>query len=308
MDGIIILNKPYGITSHQAVKQIRTYFPGQKVGHSGTLDPIATGILPILLGRATRIAEYIIELNKIYLAEIVLGISTDTEDAQGKIIKNLTVPILDRNFLEKTMRQFIGRIEQLPPIYSAVKHQGKPLYYWARKGETVPRRTRQTTIYSIKLIDYHNDLSAKLLLEVECARGTYIRTLAADIGKKIGCGAHLSGLTRTAVGPFRLENSLSLNEIEDKIRQNLYTEVVLTMDTALYGFSKIVLDNQRIKDLQNGKIISDVKELFGETITDEGDFSCVTVRVYDREDRFKALASVYHHEDQLKMKTLKYLS
>lgn len=303
MDGIIVVNKPGDITSHRVVQSIRKLFPGVKAGHTGTLDPMATGVLPVCLGRATRLSEYIIELQKTYRAEIVLGKISDTEDAAGHIVDKAAVPHLDRGQIEEIISGFTGIIAQLPPLYSAVKHKGKPLYHWTRKGEIVPRRFRKANIYSIDLLEYNRDREPHLVLDVRCSRGTYIRTLAADIGKTIGCGAFLSALNRSAVGPFILKESLTLTEIESLLEQGRYNQVVRKMDTALIYFPQITLEQSQVDALKHGKILMPEQPGLLESLT--GD---LPIRIYGQDGIFKALACRIEVDDSLGLKTLKYLA
>lgn len=303
MNGIIVINKPGGITSHQVVHSIRKIFRGVKAGHSGTLDPMATGVLPVCLGRATRVVEYIIELPKTYRAAIVLGKTTDTEDATGKIIAEKAVPPLEQIEVENIIHGFIGTIEQLPPRYSAVKYHGKPLYYWTRQGKDVPRRVRSAEIYTIELLEYNCDSEPHLVLDVQCSRGTYIRTLAADIGKIIGCGAHLSSLIRYAVGPYKLEHSFTLEEIAEMALRGCLDEYILNMDTALVNLSKVVLNNVQIEALRHGQIVTLEQQDFFDHIKEE-----YLVSIYDQQGNFKAIACREEVDGSAALRTVKYLS
>lgn len=303
MDGIIIVNKHHGITSHGVVNEIRKIFPGLKAGHSGTLDPMAAGVLPVCLGRATRVVEYIIELPKVYRAAIILGKTTDTEDVTGRIIDEKAVPCLERKDLETVLKKFVGIIEQSVPSYSAVKHRGKPFYYWARRGETVPQRIRSTEIYNLKLLEFRSDQEPHLVFDVECSKGTYVRTLAADIGRAIGCGAHLFSLTRFSVGPYMLKDALTTVEIADKAMKGCYDEFILGMDTAVQQFPRLVLTEEQVKDLKNGRIIFPDQEDLPGQITDDNLF-----RVYDSQGSFRAIAVRAKSEGNFGLKTVKYLA
>ncbi len=303
MDGIIVVNKPYGATSHQVVQSVRKLFPGIKVGHSGTLDPIATGVLPVCLGKATRIAEYIIEHAKTYRAEVTLGITTDTEDAAGRITGQAAVPCLDKRQIEQILISFKGSIKQLPPLYSAVKYQGKPLYYWTRSGKDVPRRVRQANIYDIELLEYIHGLEPRIIFEVQCSKGTYIRTLAVDIGRAAGCGAHLSSLVRTAVGPFELKDALTLEKVKKLCALNLYEDILLPMDWALKHFRKLKLGDNYIKALKNGQTIPLAHLEQPEMASGEN-----KIRIYDQSNNFKAIASCEQSGDGDRLRTIKYLS
>ncbi|MGM0688679.1 MAG: tRNA pseudouridine(55) synthase TruB [Bacillota bacterium] len=303
MDGIIVVNKSGGITSHDIVQIIRKILPGVKAGHTGTLDPMATGVLPVCIGRATRLSEYIIELPKSYRAEIILGKISSTEDAAGHIVDLAHVPFLDREEILEILRGFTGDIKQLPPLYSAVKHHGKPLYYWARQGESVPRRIRTVRVHSIDLLEYNLEREPQLLLDIRCSKGTYIRTLAADIGKVIGCGAYLSKLTRTAVGPFLLEESLTPGDIKVLLGLGRYGQVVRKMDSALRHFPELTLDQKQVEALRHGKILIIEQQELLEKIKNP-----LPIRIYNQSGVFKALALRVDVNNCLGLKTAKYLA
>ena len=211
--GVILVNKHKGVTSHDIVFKIRKLYNTKKVGHTGTLDPLATGVLPVLIGRGAKAAEYLLSENKAYKAEIKLGITTDTEDITGNILtKSDTLPTKTEFF--EAVKHFVGEIEQIPPMYSALKVDGKKLVDLAREGITVERQPRKITVYSInaECIDEKQGVYA---LEVECSKGTYIRTLCADIGAYLGCGATMSELLRTQSGSFTLNNAYTVAQIEE---------------------------------------------------------------------------------------------
>ena len=188
MDGLMVINKPPGLTSHQVVQEIRRLFPGVKAGHAGTLDPPAAGILLICLGKATRIVEQLMDMPKGYRAEIELGATTETGDAQGEILERFEVPPLDPDQVARALASLTGDQEQVPPNYSAIKYKGKPLYYWTRKGIKVETKPRVIHIYRLELMGCNYPHRPHLLIEVECSRGTYIRTLAEQIGERLGTG------------------------------------------------------------------------------------------------------------------------
>lgn len=310
MDGIIVINKSYGATSHQAVQAVRRLFPGVKAGHSGTLDPIATGVLPVCLGRATRIVEYIIEHPKVYRAAVTLGKTTDTDDSAGKVTATRSVPGLEKSRVESLLAGFQGSIEQLPPRYSAVKYRGKPLYSWARKGKDVPRKTRRAEIYRIELLQFNPDREPQLIFDVECSKGTYIRTLAVDIGNALGCGGHLDSLARLAVGPFVLEHSHSLPEIETLGRHEQYRDLIRPMDSALAMLPALSLNDALVGALKNGQVIRfDSNEIQKQTdLGERKDKDRDKVRVYDQQGNFKAIARLEQSGAEARLKTLKYLS
>lgn len=183
MDGIVIINKPQGITSRQAVSKVRNILKEKKAGHTGTLDPMATGVLPILLGKATKLSQYLVEHDKKYIATIYLGEKKDTGDIEGKTIEKMDIPNLEIQVIEKTLKSFVGKSKQVPPMYSAIKIDGKKLYEYAREGLEVNREPRDIIIYDIKLIDFVDN---KITFEVFCSKGTYIRVLCEDIAQKLG--------------------------------------------------------------------------------------------------------------------------
>jgi len=210
MDGVLVIDKPSGPTSFDVVRQVRALLKVKKAGHTGTLDPMATGVLPICLGEATKVAGLITEGDKAYEATVRLGVETDTQDAQGKVTAEAPVPPLTAALLEQTLAPFRGTFEQVPPMYSAVKVAGKRLYELARAGEEVERAGRQVTVYELTLRDFSSN---RLQLSVRCSKGFFVRTLAYDIGRALGCGAHLEALRRTVSGPFVLAQALPLAEL-----------------------------------------------------------------------------------------------
>ena len=208
IDGILNLNKPRGPTSHDIVNRVRALTGIRRVGHAGTLDPLATGVLLICIGRATRVAEYLMAGRKVYRACVQLGVTTDTYDAEGQVVSEVKgVPQVDRDRIESVLADFRGTISQVPPMYSAIKHKGTPLHRLARQGIEVRREPRQVEIFRLELTTWK---PPDFTLEVECSSGTYVRSLAHDLGQALACGAHLTGLTRLASGEFRQEASVSL--------------------------------------------------------------------------------------------------
>ncbi|MCS6862747.1 MAG: tRNA pseudouridine(55) synthase TruB, partial [Abditibacteriales bacterium] len=210
MTGVLNLLKPPGMTAHDVVDFVRGLLQTQRVGHAGTLDPGAAGVLLVCVGEATRIVEYLMEGTKGYRAEVTFGVTTTTEDAQGDVIAERSATTVTEEKLRATLERFVGDIEQVPPMVSAVQVGGKRLHALARRGETVERPKRRVRVDAIQLLKFTAGERAVALMDVTCSKGTYIRTLAADIGAALGCGAHLSFLVRTRVGQFRLEDSLTL--------------------------------------------------------------------------------------------------
>lgn len=215
MDGVLNIYKPSGPTSHDIVDEVRRLFGQKRVGHAGTLDPMATGVLVICLGKATRIVEYLMGAEKEYRARLILGISTDSQDSTGEIVSESDASFVTREALENAAARFVGEIEQVPPMVSAIRHEGKRLYKIAREGKIVERKPRRVSVYSIKVVDFVPGPRAEAELVVSCGSGTYIRTLCADIGDALGCGGHMSGLERTRVGGFRVEDSVTLKGLTD---------------------------------------------------------------------------------------------
>jgi tRNA pseudouridine55 synthase len=216
MDGVLVIDKPKGPTSFDVVRQVRGLLKVKKVGHTGTLDPMATGVLPLCLGEATKVAGFITEGDKAYDAVVRLGAETDTQDAEGKVVAEAPVPPLTAALLEEVLGRFRGSFEQVPPMYSAVKVGGKRLYELARAGEEVERASRQVTVYELVLRDFN---ATQLRLSVRCSKGFFVRTLAYDIGRALGCGAHLEVLRRTVSGPFTLAHALPLADLAALARE-----------------------------------------------------------------------------------------
>ena len=211
VSGIVLLDKPLGITSNRALQIVKRLYNAAKAGHTGSLDPLATGLLPLCLGEATKVSGYLLDADKRYIATIKLGVKTFSADAEGEVIETRPVEDYSKKQLASVIEQFIGEIEQVPPMHSALKVDGQPLYKLAHQGQVIERKARTVHIYDIEVLRHEAD---EIDIAVECSKGTYIRTLAEDIGEKLGCGAHLSALRRTASGPFHLEDSITLEELE----------------------------------------------------------------------------------------------
>jgi tRNA pseudouridine55 synthase len=216
IDGILLLDKPLHLTSNEALQRVKRLYQANKAGHTGSLDPLATGLLPVCLGGATKFSTYLLDADKHYRVRIRLGITTTTADAEGEVLETRPVVGVEEARLRAVMERFLGPIEQLPPMYSAVKHQGERLYKLARQGIEVERQPRTVTIHSMELIDL---ALPELELDVHCSKGTYVRTLAEDLGAELGCGGHVIGLRRTGVGPYvePERRFVTLDEIEDLI-------------------------------------------------------------------------------------------
>ena len=260
MEGIIPLWKPRGMTSHDCVFQLRKILQTKKVGHSGTLDPDVDGVLPICVGKATKVVEYLQESHKVYIGEVTVGFSTETEDASGEVVKNTPVTkALTIEEIDQAMEKLTGNIQQIPPMYSAVKVNGRKLYDYARKGETVERPIRQTTIYRYKRITepvYSEETQTQSWrFEVDCAKGPYVRTLAVDTGELLGYAAHMSDLTRLASGGFTAKEAITLDQVKTLAEQNDTTDIFYPLERAVETFEKRVLSDKEYQMVRNGSVM-----------------------------------------------------
>jgi tRNA pseudouridine55 synthase len=274
--GFLNINKPSGMTSHDVVAKIRRALKIKKIGHAGTLDPLATGVLVLCLGKATRLSEYAMSSIKRYRARVFLGAVTDTYDAEGEVQEQIAASHLTRNDVENALLTFVGDIEQLPPIYSAIKQGGKKLYELARAGETVERSLRPVTIRQIKLIEWS---PPEFVIDVVCSSGTYIRSLAFDIGQFLGVGAYLSGLVRTASGQFQVENAVSLEAI---LTDENWRSQLIPADSVVAGYPALYLDAAATTDVICGRPIEIVEPLdmdLGRAYNSDGEFIALVRRV-----------------------------
>lgn len=261
MDGILPLWKEKGMTSFDCVFKVRRLLQTKKVGHSGTLDPEVDGVLPICVGKATKVVEYLLESNKVYQGEICLGIATETEDAHGEIVKQEEIisPFTIEE-IDAMMETFKGEIIQIPPMYSAVKVNGKRLYEYARKGETVERPERRVKIYEFKRTStpVYDEASKtqKWSFEVSCSKGTYVRTLAVDLGEKLGVPAHMSQLTRIKSGPFVSEQCVTLSQLEALVEQNQAQSVLRPLEEVFETYPRVDVPEEFITKVKNGAILT----------------------------------------------------
>lgn len=249
MDGVVVLLKAPGMTSSNAVYDVRRVFEEKRAGHIGTLDPGAAGVLPICIGRATRLFDYFVEKEKTYIAEIAFGTATDTQDAAGAVLERMQCHIT-RDMLERVLPSFLGEIRQIAPAYSALKVGGRKMYDLARAGETVPERIRSATISELTLLDALE--ANRFLLRVRCSRGTYIRTLCADIGRALGVPAHMSFLLRTAAGRFCIEQSYTVSELEALRDERHLKTAVISCEDALVFLPALDLGAERRIPTMNG--------------------------------------------------------
>lgn len=253
MDGIIIINKPKGCTSHDVVSKVR-WIVKEKVGHTGTLDPLATGVLPLLIGKGTLCSKYLINHDKEYQVSLKLGVSTDTMDAEGKVIEEKEVDdsILEKTNVEKVLSDFVGEQEQEPPMYSAIKVAGKKLYEYARMGKSVEIPKRKIEIYNIELLAI-NKLSKEIEFKVSCSKGTYIRSLCTDVAKKLETIGYMSELKRLKVGDFSIKNSIAINDALDK---KTIEKHIITIEELFKDKQKIELNSKKLVLFLNGVRLS----------------------------------------------------
>ncbi len=258
MDGIIIINKTKGCTSHDIVYKIKKML-NEKVGHTGTLDPMAEGVLPILVGKGTLASKYLINHDKKYIVELQLGTKTDTADGEGRIVKQQPVnkEILTTKNIEKILQSFVGKQEQIPPIYSAIKINGKKLYEYARKGQEIELKPRKIEIYNIKLINYSVE-EKQIKFEVFCGKGTYIRSLCEDIAIKFGTVGYMKSLKRIQVGDFKIEDSITIDELNNIIQKNELdkTKTIITLEKLFEKIPSIRLDNRKLELFLNGVMLT----------------------------------------------------
>lgn len=213
LDGVLLLDKPLGLSSNHALQAARRLYSAEKAGHTGTLDPLATGLLPLCFGEATKFSGELLNADKRYRATVQLGVTTDTADAEGSVLERRQVSAT-RADIERALAAFVGQIEQVPPMYSALKRDGKPLYEYARAGLEVERAARRVTIHELRLLDDDDRSAGRFAFDVRCSKGTYVRTLAADIGQRLGCGAHLAALRRTGIGTLDVAQAHTLAALE----------------------------------------------------------------------------------------------
>ncbi|PCQ21101.1 tRNA pseudouridine(55) synthase TruB [Klebsiella pneumoniae] len=293
MDGILAIHKEVGMTSHDVVFKLRKILKTKKVGHTGTLDPEVSGVLPICVGKATRVSDYVMESGKSYRAEVTIGVSTTTEDQTGEIVdqKRVDQNLWDKDEMIATLKQLEGDIEQIPPMYSAVKVNGKKLYEYARQNIEVERPVRRVHINSIDLISdiiYEND-TCKFEIEVECGKGTYIRTLATQIGALLNYPAHMSHLIRLKSGGFSLEQAIKLDDLREIVEQDKLQDVILPLEYGLNGLTKVTVhDKDIVTRIQNGqkieKSLIDESKHDGEIVVWYEDKAIAIMDTYDKNE------------------------
>lgn len=277
--GIVLLDKPVGISSNRALQKVRGIFQARKAGHTGSLDPFATGMLPVCLGEASKTAAFMLEAGKQYRATARLGQATTTGDVEGEVIQTCPVPDINFENLALSLQKFVGTIEQVPPMYSALKHEGKPLYEYARAGIVIERPARSVTIHKLEIVDWQ---PPTLIFDVHCSKGTYIRTLAEDIAKGLGSCAHLVELRRTIVEPFDDFPMQTLEQLEAARDDGELQAMRLPIDAGLAGWPRIDLDALQLGKFQHGQnfTVSNTGSIVGK------------VRVYDPERGVLGLAEI----------------
>jgi tRNA pseudouridine55 synthase len=250
INGILLLDKPLGFSSNQALQKIKWLLKAAKAGHTGTLDPLATGLLPLCFGEATKFAHYLTDADKTYLATIKLGITTTTGDAEGAVLSTQPVNVNQADF-ETVSQQFIGEISQVPPMYSALKFEGKALYEYARAGVEIERQSRLVTIHKIEINAFAGDVA---VITVTCSKGTYIRTLAEDIGQQLGCGAHLIGLRRTATANYDISQAVNIEQFE-ALSDEQRLALLAPADSAVLHLPAMTLDDDSVFYLLQGQSV-----------------------------------------------------
>ena len=276
VNGVLLLDKPLGFSSNQALQKVKWLYQAAKAGHTGTLDPLATGLLPICLGEATKFAQYVTDADKTYFATIKLGATTTTGDAEGEVLTTAPVNVSQAQF-SAACQQFIGEISQMPPMYSALKHEGKALYEYAREGVDIARQARLITVKNITVNEFSGDIAT---ITVACSKGTYIRTLAEDIGANLGCGAHLIGLRRTETAGYLLEQAVTIEQLE-ALSLEAREALLLPVDSAIESLQKVILDSDAAFYIMQGQPVWQAGKV------PDGD-----CRLYNEQNNFLGLGSL----------------
>jgi tRNA pseudouridine55 synthase len=271
----LLLDKPLGVSSNYALQAVRRLYNADKAGHAGTLDPLATGLLPLCFGEATKFSSALLDADKRYIATVQLGVTTDTADAEGAVLMQRPVTT-NRADLEQVLTRFQGDIEQIPPMHSALKRDGKPLYAYAREGIVLERAPRQVHIYQIQLLEWEAE---HFVFEVSCSKGTYVRTLAADIGEALGCGGHLIALRRTGIGALGVTQAHTITELES-LDNSARDTLLLPPDALLPGLAIAQLDAENAAKVRQGQAIRWVGE------------AGVRMRVYDADNHFMGVCQM----------------
>ncbi|MCX7710956.1 MAG: tRNA pseudouridine(55) synthase TruB [Clostridia bacterium] len=297
ISGILNILKPPGMTSFDVVGYLRRMLKIKKIGHTGTLDPAAIGVLPVCIGQATKAIEYMMDKDKVYRAELALGKITDTQDSTGEILEQRDINISDGQ-LYAAFESFIGKYQQVPPMYSAVKIGGKKLYELAREGITVERNAREVEIYSLNIVHIKRDekwMPIHVLFDVHCSKGTYIRTLCADIGEKLGCGGHMSFLIRSRTGNFGISEALTIEDIEQAVGTGQIVRRLISVENVFSHLDKVVLSNAEKKKFTNGVWIEAKGDLTQGSL----------IRVIDDHGKMIALGEIFENKGVLMLKSKK---
>ena len=290
LDGILNINKPSGITSMDVIRRVKRASGQKRVGHGGTLDPLASGVIPVCIGRATRLMEYLFSSTKVYLAQMELGVETDTYDESGTVLSRHGASSISLTAFENVLTEFKGRIFQVPPMYSALKKGGKRLYELARKGVVVERKPREIEVFDLDLIDWSPPIAT---LYIRCSRGFYVRSLAHDIGQTLGCGAILKNLVRQKTGPFSLEDSVSLEEFERKSKDGDWADLLSHPDIAIRHMRAVIVDSEVEDMVGNGRPLPPVLQIPSRRSSEE-------CRVYTKDGVFIAILAFDSRQKQWK--------
>ncbi len=288
VNGILVIDKPIGLTSNGILQQVKHLFGAAKAGHTGALDPLATGVLPLCFGEATKFSQMMLDSDKAYVATARMGVTTETGDSEGKVVLEQTVPSdLTETGLESVLESFRGDIQQVPSMYSALKHKGKPLYEYAREGIEIERPARPVTIYELRLLALREN---EFDIAVSCTKGTYIRSLVEDIGQALGCGAHVIALRRTMASGFTLEQTHTIDALEAiRARDESLDALLVEPDAALSMFPSLELESDRLRSILNGQPV----RLSDQTVTGP-------VRLYGN-DRFVGLGEGISEDGDIKI-------
>lgn len=296
MDGILNILKPPGMTSFDVVALLRGLLETRKIGHAGTLDPMAAGVLPVCAGRATRAIEFMMDKDKLYRAELTLGVTTDTQDSSGKVLSSCDVNCSDNEIID-AIGSFTGSYKQVPPMYSALRVGGKRLYELAREGAEIERQSREVSIFSSEVADIDRSDGTKVLFDVHCSKGTYIRTLCADIGERLGCGGHMSFLLRKRAGAFDLASSYTLERLAEMKDSGTIQNSLTGIDSVFIELPRFELNSDSEKKFKNGMAVP---------ASDSAGTPGSLIRVYDTSGRFIALGYIKDAESGNYLKVKKF--
>ncbi len=284
--GVLVLDKPLGLSSNQALQKAKYLLRAKKAGHTGALDPLASGVLPLCFGEATKFSQYLLDSDKTYLATFQLGLETESGDLDAPVVKECDADHIQVSEVESAIESFTGDIEQVPPMYSALKHKGQPLYKLARSGVQIERKPRGVTIYQYRLHDFRPGKAAEVDVEIACSKGTYIRSLALDLGYKLGVGATVTALRRTQAGPFKLAQAMSLEDLSAKLEANnqAFADFLKPVDSPVADLISVTLPDTLDQDFSHGQAVFDTE--FCRLVTSE------SVRVFSNQGQFLGLGTV----------------